>query len=324
MSEAPNKNSKLNILSRDTVMIVIGMMLGLVIPIFLTLDTVRVSLSEKLPVVGVSPYGYTVSLLLFIVPVALLCIWFHKAGNRSLERRSFYISCLIIFLFGSFLDFIFGYSFFNFPDPDATLNFRLPSFSFYTWSWVGDYLPIEEFLFYIFGAIFMVSLYVFGDEFWFKAYNRIDYKDHSKSLEKLFRPHLKSIFPAILLLVAAWFFKFKGDHGFNEGIPGYFTFEVLLAICPTILFFYAVKDVINYRAFSFMLVSLTLISIVYEATLGVPFGWWAYNYDQMVGITITAWANLPIEAVLLWFVAAWASVILYEFLKVYIFAKNTD
>lgn len=311
-------NKLKNVVKDMRVYVAVGICLAVLVPILITLDTIQAPLSPDLPITKESPLGYTVSQILFLFPVLLILLWFHKLKNGSLQRKAFYVSCLIIFLFGSFLDFVFGFSFFHFPDPASTLEIRLPSFSFYDWKWVPEYLPIEEFMFYIFGSIFMVSLYIFGDEYWFARYNDLDYEKHARKFNKLFHLKWGSISWALLALAAAWIYKKTGNHGHEEGIPGYFTFEILLAICPTILFFEKVKQTINYRAFSFMLVTLLLISVVWEATLGVPYGWWGYKYDQMIGIDILAWANLPIEAVLLWFTAGWASVILYEFMKIHL------
>ena len=45
---------------------------------------------------------------------------------------------------------------------------------------------------------------------------------------------------------------------------------------------------------------LLLISLLWEATLGVPYGWWNFQDDAMIGIRITAWSRLPIEEVCVW------------------------
>lgn len=302
--------------------VAMGITFGTLVPILITLESVQAPLSDNLPRVGVSPYGYTISQVLFIIPVLLIVAWLHFKDNVSLQRKAFYASCAFIFVFGCFLDFIFGYSFFHFPDPAATLQIRLPSYSFYEWRWIMDYLPLEEFFFYIFGAFFMVALYVFGDEYWFAAYNRLDYRLHARQLKRFVGFHVKSIYLALGLLAIGWLYKKFGAHPYNEGIPGYFTFEILLAIIPTILLFEVVGPAINYRAFSFMLVSLLLISVIWEATLGVPYGWWGYKFDQMLGIELMAWADLPIEAVILWFTAGWASVMIYEFFKIVMFHRS--
>jgi hypothetical protein len=59
-----------------------------------------------------------------------------------------------------------------------------------------------------------------------------------------------------------------------------------------------------------------LISLIWEATLGIPYQWWGYNYDQMMGITVGAWYELPIEAVLVWMTVSFATVTVFETMKI--------
>jgi hypothetical protein len=56
---------------------------------------------------------------------------------------------------------------------------------------------------------------------------------------------------------------------------------------------------------------------VWEATLGVPYGWWSYNERMMIGIFIDGWTDLPLEAVFVWLAVTYTSVIVYETIKVY-------
>jgi hypothetical protein len=44
----------------------------------------------------------------------------------------------------------------------------------------------------------------------------------------------------------------------------------------------------------------------------VPYGWWAYVPDQMMGIFLKPHCDLPIEAVLVWTLGTWTTVIIYE------------
>jgi hypothetical protein len=60
---------------------------------------------------------------------------------------------------------------------------------------------------------------------------------------------------------------------------------------------------------------IVLISLLWEVTLAVPYGWWNFRDDQMIGVRITAWARLPIEEIVLWVAVTYATVIVYEILK---------
>jgi hypothetical protein len=77
------------------------------------------------------------------------------------------------------------------------------------------------------------------------------------------------------------------------------------------------KKFVNWRAFALSYFVLLLVSLVWEGTMGVPYEWWNYRPEAMMGIWVPPWGNLPLEAILLWIVCAWASVLAYEFFRVY-------
>jgi len=60
-----------------------------------------------------------------------------------------------------------------------------------------------------------------------------------------------------------------------------------------------------------------LVSLLWEATLAVPYGWWGYKMDAMIGLTVDAWSHLPVEAVLVWFAVTYSTVIWYEVFKIW-------
>ena len=62
---------------------------------------------------------------------------------------------------------------------------------------------------------------------------------------------------------------------------------------------------------------ILLISLFWEATLAVPYQWWGYQQNEMMGISIGAWAGLPIEAVLVWIAVTYGTTIVYEIIKVW-------
>ena len=101
------------------------------------------------------------------------------------------------------------------------------------------------------------------------------------------------------------------------GFPGYFLFVMTLGFLPTFLFANAVGPFVNWRAFGFAFGLLILVSLMWEATLGVPYDWWNYKDAQMLGIRVLAWSALPMEAVLLWLVIAWDCVIAFELFRLY-------
>ena len=62
-----------------------------------------------------------------------------------------------------------------------------------------------------------------------------------------------------------------------SGFPGYFVFLVVGALGPSSALFSSAVPVVNWRAFSLVLFVILLTSLLWEATLGVPYGWWGYQ-----------------------------------------------
>jgi hypothetical protein len=77
------------------------------------------------------------------------------------------------------------------------------------------------------------------------------------------------------------------------------------------------RPFINWRAFSLTLFFILLVSLLWEATLAVPYQWWDYQPKQMMGLRIGAWAGLPIEAVCVWIAVTYATVIVFEIVKLW-------
>ena len=102
---------------------------------------------------------------------------------------------------------------------------------------------------------------------------------------------------------------------YRGGFPGYATFVLALGIVPSVGLLRSTKPFVNWKAFSMTVFVLLLVSILWEVTLGVPFRWWGYREEQMVGLAIEAWSDLPIEAVIVWFAAAFTVVVFYEAMK---------
>jgi len=151
-------------------LVLIGMAAVFTTPFILTLMTV----AQPRPLVGdlqANPthHGYTWSLSLFIVPVVVLACWLVRRHESRIQNRAFWITTLVVASGGILLDVFFGLSFFTFPNQDAVLGIHFYGYSFAD-GWHKT-IPIEEIGFYIFGALAVLLLYVWGDEFWFAAYN---------------------------------------------------------------------------------------------------------------------------------------------------------
>jgi hypothetical protein len=86
---------------------------------------------------------------------------------------------------------------------------------------------------------------------------------------------------------------------------------------PSVSFFPTVRPFINWRAFSLTLFLILLVSLLWEATLAVPYGWWGYQSRQMMGLFIGAWFGLPIEAVFVWMAVTYGTTIVFEIMKLW-------
>ena len=207
----------------------VAILASIAIPFVLTLSKITLPLAEPTYTPELSPYAYTYSLLIFTVPLLMFFWWLHRNPQYKIERKAYYWCIFGVFAFGSFLDFVFGYSFFYFPNRDAVIGLRLPSFSFETWSWVSGYLPIEEFGFYLLGAAYMISLYLWGVLFWFRRYNHTDHGAKCMELRGIVDWNFSAVFWCVGLVIAGIIFK-KWDP-FPRDFPATLPFFACLPFC---------------------------------------------------------------------------------------------
>ncbi|HVM48892.1 MAG TPA: lycopene cyclase domain-containing protein [Candidatus Acidoferrum sp.] len=280
----------------------------LILPAWLALRTVRHPGTLQLDSANPTPYGYTWSLLLFIIPLAALCGWFARRSDLELARKAFWRTIAVLAPAGFVLDLLFGNAFFTFPNRSATLGVGVPG--------VGGPIPIEEFVFYLTGFMLVLMSYLWADEYWLRAYNIPDYHSRAKDLRRIAEFHPQSVILGAVLLAGAAIYK-KALSPTPEGFPWYFTYLTAAAIIPAAGFFRTAQSFINWRAFGFTFFLILLISLLWEATLAVPYGWWGYRPAAMMGIAIGAWHGLPLEAVCLWLAVSFTTVITYEVIKIW-------
>lgn len=257
-----------------------------------------------------TPLGYTWSLTLFVLPLAYLLFWLLRHPDFPIQKKAVSRTLLLLVPLGFVLDLLFAHTFFTFPNTGAVLGIDVPG--------RGGGIPIEEFVFYISGFVFVLLLYVWADGFWMAAYDVDDYAGRFRARGgRLLSFHWPSLIWALVLLGAAVAYKklFAADP---TGFPWYWTYLLAAAFVPSAGFFDAVKAFVNWRAFSFTFLLVLLISLVWEASLAAPFGWWGYQHDAMTGIYIEGWRGLPIEAVFVWLAVCFTTVIVYEAVRVWV------
>lgn len=288
--------------------IVAAMLAMVALPAAITLSTVRRPAVLSVPA-DPTPHGYTWSLLFFVIPIVVIAFWFLPREEVRIPQKAFWLTIAILTPLGCGLDFFFANSFFLFPNRSATLGLGAPA--------LGGQVPIEEYVFYLTGFIAVLLLYIWMGEYWLAAYNEPDYPMEAKKVPRLLRFHRTSAIFAVVLIVLAIAYKELLVPS-PEGFPGYFVFLVLGALVPAAGFFHVARSFINWRAFSVTLFFILLVSLLWEATLAVPYGWWGYQDRQMLGVFIGAWSMLPLEAVCVWVAVTYATTITFEVVKLWL------
>jgi hypothetical protein len=290
---------------RTSFLLVLVMLLMLSLPAGLTLRVIRVSPVVPGPLSIASPYGYTISLLLFVVPIIIILGWLVPVEHLKISKRSLLWTIAILFPLGAALDFFFARSFFTFPNPYATLQIKAPA--------LGGGVPVEEYLFYFTGFVAVLLIYIWLDEYWLSAYSiPVDAAERT-NFKRLLQLHPLSLILAVVLIGSALLLRRFFIAG--PGFPGYFIFLVAAALGPASMLLPSALPVINWRALSLTLFFILLTSLLWEATLGLPYGWWGFQHAQMLGIYITAWSSLPIEEVFVWIAVTYSTAIVYEVVR---------
>lgn len=280
----------------------------LILPAAISLQTVRAPAKLQMTGPNPTPLGYTWSLLLFLVPIGAIAFGFLPRAAVQFPRKAFWWTLAFLVPVGCATDFFFASRFFVFPNAGATLQISAPA--------LHKPVPVEEYVFYLSGFMAVLLLYLWLDEYWLAAYNVTDYRSEAKRLDRLMRFHLPSVLVGLLLIVAGVVYK-KAFSPVQAGFPEYFTFLVAVAFVPAAGFFPAARPMINWCAFSLTLFFILLVSLLWEATLAVPYQWWGFQPEQMLGLSIGAWAGLPIEEVCIWIAVTYTTVIVFEVVKLW-------
>ena len=294
---------------RDS-LICLGIIATLLVPSLITLRTVVV----PRPYIALqvhpnpSPLGYTWSLSLFLIPSIVIAVWFLTHPHKRFQRKAFWGTLALLVPVGFLLDLLRGNAFFVFPNDSATLGIGVPG--------VGGPIPIEEFCFYFLGFLTALIIYIWCDEYWMGEYNLPNYYEGVSDVSRVLQFHIKSLLIGAALIAGGIIYK-KLISPDPVGFPGYFTFLVCVAVLPSILLFPTAHRYVNWRAFSLTFLIMFLVALFWEATLAVPYQWWGYRPEQMLGITVRAW-KLPIEATVVWVVVTYTTVLIYEIFKVFL------
>jgi hypothetical protein len=294
--------------------------LAVVLAVSGTLAMVRIGVSQQLvdPATNSSPLGYTFSLALFVVPCAVFGVWVWRSPRTAEQRKASAIALLLLIPLGFILDLFFGRLFLRFPNLQATLGILVPAYDPRT-GWDGlwgsgwePFLPLEEFAFYALGFVAMLLTYVWGDEILFRA-NKVD---DGQRTPRVFQGWKATMLFWVVLGAAlfgiAWLIRSSVPSQSGWAFPGYFLFLLIGSIVPSLFCSRIAFQFINWRALAMSWLFILFISQFWEASLGVPYGWWGYVPDQMMGIFFKPHCDLLVEAVLVWTLGSWTTIIIYE------------
>lgn len=285
------------------------MLAMIALPAGIALNTVRSPGVLQIEGANPTPHGYSWSLLLFIVPILVIAFIFLPRGEIKIPRHAFWWTTGILVPIGCATDFFFASRFFVFENPGATLGISAPA--------LNKPVPVEEYIFYLTGFIAVLLIYLWLDEYWLAKYAEPDYRAESKNIPRLVQFHPLSAMLGAGLIVAAIIYK-KLFSPNPEGFPEYFIFLVLIGFVPSAGLFRTAQPFVNWRALSFTLFFVLLLSMLWEATLAVPYKWWGYQDNQMLGLRIGAWSRLPIEAVCVWIAVTYTTAVIFEVIKLWL------
>ena len=233
-----------------------------------------------------------------------------------IPQRAFWWTLVLLVPLGCLLDFVFAQWFFQYPNVGVTLGILAPA--------LGRPVPIEEYIFSVTGFLIHLLLYVWLGEFWLASYNVPDYPGDARKVRRL----LLFIPSRCSRLCFSW--RLHGStrstshspktRPVSRAISCSWSLELLL---PAMAFFPVAKPFINWRALSLTLFFMALLSVIWEATLAVPYQWWGFQRRQMIGLFIGAWSGLPVEEVFVWIAVTYATVIVFEIVKVLLVSERS-
>lgn len=275
------------------------------VPIALSLGTVGPARPMVDPASNPTPLGFTWSLSLFLVPIVVLLAAAVQRSVSSAARRAGALTLAILIPVGVLTEFVLSSSCFTFRNAGAVLGPRLPV--------LGATAPIEEYAFYCLGFPAILLAYLWADHRWCDAYHVHDRDIVEGSPAAMIRVTPATAAAGAALLGGAVAAKRAIDGG---GFPTYFAWIFLVAVLPVLLLLPTARRCVNWRALSFSVLLLLLVSVVWEANLAIPYQWWGYQRGPMIGVFVGAWSGLPVEEPFLWTLASCTTAVLYEALRV--------
>jgi hypothetical protein len=139
------------------------------------------------------------------------------------------------------------------------------------------------------------------------------YDSKARNVQRLLSVNWRLIALMLVILVVGVYAKQKSV---SPGYPVYLFLQVLIVAPPFVFLYTKVRPFINTRALLLVMILQVLVSVIWEATAAVPYGWWDYKPAGMIGSRVSPWSELPIEACLFWIGIGWSATFLHEATKI--------
>ncbi len=256
---------------------------------------------STVPALLAPSHQYTWSLLMFIGPLVVLA---PELKDPEL-RRALVRAALALVPMGVLLTVCFADDFFTYRNPAATLGITVSALDL---SGIdrSAHVPIEEYAFYLFGFLAVLVIYAWAD--------------------RVLVPRVRAFVPVELNPAAALAGAGTGlglallgiaFHAATRrvGFPGYWVYLMVVPVPVVVGLWPTVRARINWVALGVTCLALWGHSIVWEISLAIPQGWWGYQPDAMLGLTLHAWGDFPLEGVLVWLLTPFATVMAFEFAR---------
>ena len=290
------------------------LLLLVIAAVYITLGTVEVERPKILDFEAhPTPLGYTWSLVLWWLPIPWMGYLAYTvlqspvfATVRAMEKRAFLWSLAVLTVLGVALDFFFASLFFEFNNPTAVVGIDVPV--------LGGSVPIEEIIFYAGAFLWGLLAYIYVG-FLRRRHIQTEYLGSAPVDFPVWGGLQISVLGGVLAVASvglAWLVRILF---YGSGFPLYYAVIVAMAFFWVALFFPTLRQIIDWRVFAYVAPLGALISVIWEATLAIPYQWWGYNETFIMGLTAKAWSGLPVEAVMVWLAGGLLSAGTYELLR---------
>ena len=279
-------------------------------------------------------YGYTYSLVLVLLPLLGLAWWYRISRKSDTDGRlkalikAVLVNAAIAGVVLVVFDIVFAMLLFEFPHQESVIGRYI-----WGYTWQGECstiwtiyrlsscydltIPIEEVAFYVGGAAVLRGMYIWASEDFLDKYT-IAHDHYVREAKATAARGLVSINWRVLALMVALLvggYTFKHYWG-GGGFPVYLFLQILIVASPLTFLYTRVRPFINTRALLMVMVLQVLVSVIWEATAALPYGWWDYRREYMIGSFVYPWAKLPIEACFFWVAVGWSAMFLHEAMKI--------